>query len=215
MKLYLSSYRLGDNPQALADLAGSNKKAAVIANAMDFLTDQDGRKESVDREIADLEALGLQPAEVDLRKYFGKPDELKEKLSEYGMVWVRGGNTFILRRAYAYSGFDELLKEKLPDPDFVYAGYSAGICILSPSLKGLDIVDDPNLVPEGYEAEIIWEGLDLVDYAFAPHYLSNHPEAEAVSRLVEYNVKNGIAYKALRDGEVIISQQRFLLHKPQ
>ena len=206
MKLYLSSYRLGDNPQRLAELANDNKKVAVIANAMDFLVDEIGRKQSVEREIIDLRNLGLEPEEVDLRDYFGKPDKLEEKLSEYGLLWVRGGNVFVLSRAYRESGMDKWLINHKKDKELVYGGYSAGVCVLSPELRGLEIVDNPNTIPEGYKEEIVWEGVGLIDFAFAPHYMSNHPEAEAVSRLVEYDKEKGIEFKALKDGEIIIQE---------
>ena len=203
MKLYLSSFRLGNNPERLAKLLSDNKKAVVIVNAIDDST-KEIRKEKLEREFNDLNTLGIATEELDLRNYFGKKDELKKKLSEYGMVWIRGGNVFILRRAYAYSGFDTLLKEKLSNTDFVYAGYSAGICILAPSLKGLDIVDDPNLVPEKYKPEVIWDGLGFINYVIEPHYRSEHPESTAVEKEVQYCIDNKILFKALRDGEVLI-----------
>lgn len=202
--MYLSSYRLGDNPQHLVDLIGSSKKAAVIPNALDFSTEIDRRNEEVMREIKDLKQLGLQSEEVDLRNYFGKPEELAKRLSEFGMIWVRGGNTFVLRRAFKESGMDEWLIGQKENKELVYAGYSAGVCILSPTLKGLETVDDPNIISEGYQKDIIWDGLGLISFAFAPHYQSNHPESEAVNKEVEYYVKNGIEYKTLHDGEVII-----------
>jgi dipeptidase E len=204
MKLYLSSYHIGDEPQKLVDLVGNNKKAAVIPNALDFSTDIDRRKASMQREIDDLKKLGLEPEEVDLRKYFGKPDELSKKLSDYGMIWVRGGNVFTLRRAYKQSGMDDWLKGQKDNKELVYAGYSAGVCVLSDTLKGLEIVDDPNIIIEGYPKETIWEGLGIIDFAFVPHYQSNHQESEAVNKTVEYYVKNGIEYKALHDGEAIV-----------
>jgi len=206
MKLYLSSYRLGNKPEVLVNLVSANKKAVVIGNAMDFLTEDAGRKESVQREMDDLTNLGFEPEEVDLRQYFGKPQELRDKLASFGLVWVRGGNVFVLRKAFKESGVDEWLKEQRGNKDLVYAGYSAGVCVLSPSLKGLDIVDNPNTIPEGYSKDTVWDGLGLVSFAFAPHYMSNHPEAEAVSRLVEYDKKSGIEYKALQDGEVIVEE---------
>lgn len=39
MKLYLSSYRLGNSPEKLIKLFGADKKVAVISNAMDFAYD--------------------------------------------------------------------------------------------------------------------------------------------------------------------------------
>ena len=207
MKLYLSSFRLGDHPQQLVDMVGENKKVAVIANSIDFGNDPESRKASVQREIDGLTNLGLQPEEVDLRDYFGKPQELEKKLSEYGTLWVRGGNTFVLRRAFKESGMDNWLIGQKGNKELVYAGYSAGVCILSPTLKGLELVDDPNIVGEGYQKETIWEGLGLISFAFAPHFESpGHPETEAVSKEVEYYKNAGIEYRALHDGEVIIQE---------
>ncbi len=207
MKLYLSSYRLGDNPQALVDLVGENKRAAVIPNALDFSSEIERRNAGVQGEIDDLKQLGFEPEEVDLRKYFGKPEELQKLLASFGLIWVRGGNTFVLRRAFKESGMDEWLTRQRSNKELVYAGYSAGVCILSPTLKGLELVDDPIVVGEGYPKETIWEGLSLIDFAFAPHFESpGHPETEAVSKEVEYYKENGIKYKALHDGEVIIEE---------
>lgn len=206
MKLYLSSYKIGDNPQLLAGLVGDNKKIAIIPNALDVYTDMARREAGLQREKNSLIQIGLQPEELDLRKYFGKSKELTSKMNEYGAVWVLGGNTFVLRRAYKESGLDIWLQEHKNNKKFVYAGYSAGVCVLSPELKGLEIVDQPNNIPEGYKEEVIWKGVGLIDFAFAPHYLSNHPESEMVSREVEYMIKNNIEHKTLRDGEVIVTE---------
>lgn len=205
MKMYLSSFRLGDHPEQLVSLVGSNKRTAVIANSIDFGNDPERRKAGVQREIDDLTKLGFAPEEVDLRNYFGKSEELEKKLSEYGMLWVRGGNTFVLRRAFKESGLDQWLIKQKNNKELVYAGYSAGVCVLSPTLKDLEFVDDPNIVPESYPKETVWEGLGLINFAFAPHFESpGHPETEAVGREVEHYKKAGIDYKALHDGEVII-----------
>ncbi|EKE00317.1 MAG: hypothetical protein ACD_22C00047G0003 [uncultured bacterium] len=205
MKMYLSSYRLGNNPEKLVELMGANNKIAVIPNALDFSTDIPRRNEGVQREIDDLNNLGLQAEEVDLRNYFKKPNELEQKLSEFGAVWVRGGNTFVLRRAFKESGMDEWLIRQKDNKELVYAGYSAGVCILSPTLKGLEIVDDPVITAEGYPKETLWDGLGLIDFAFAPHFESpGHPETEAVSKEVEYYKKTGEKYRALHDGEAIV-----------
>ncbi len=209
MKLYLSSYKLGNNPHALADLVGKNKRIAIIPNSRDADSDIARREAGLQNEKNELSKIGLNPQELDLRKYFGKEEELRKILAEFGSVWVLGGNTFTLRRAYKESGMDSWLKQHIDDAEFVYAGYSAGICVLSPNLKGLETVDSPNLIAEGYPPDVIWEGVGLIDFAIAPHFMSNHPESEAVNSEVEYFNKNGIAYKTLRDGEVIIMNVGF------
>ena len=184
-------------------MAPANKKIAVIGNASDLKTVEE-RIEKIAKEIDPLIEIGLMPEELDLRNYFGKEMELRKKLEEFDMVWVKGGNTFVLRRAFKQSGFDKLIREKIDDPDFVYAGYSAGSCIVTPTLKGLEIVDDPIAIPEKYDKEIIWEGLGFVNYSIAPHYRSNHPESAMVEEEVKYLIENKMPYKTLRDGEVII-----------
>jgi len=205
--MYLSSFRLGNNPEEFVRLVGTNKRVAVIPNALDFTNDIERRNAGIQREIDDLNSLGFQAQEVDLREYFNKPNELEKKLSEFGAIWVRGGNTFVLRRAFKESGMDEWLLKQKDNKDLVYAGYSAGVCILSPSLKGLETVDDPVIVGEGYPKETNWEGLGLIDFAFAPHFESpGHPETEAVNKEVEYYKKAGIKYKALHDGETIVCE---------
>lgn len=203
MKLYLSSYRLGNKPEKLIELLSGSKKIAVIANAMDFVDDLQ-RKEKVNQSILELKNLGLFPEEIDLRNYFGKQKELSQKLNNYGAVYVRGGNTFVLRRAMKQSSFDMWTENKNKDQDFVYAGYSAGICVLSRTLHGLELVDDPNIIPQGYNPKIIWSGLNIVDFSLVPHYQSDHPESKMVEKTVEYFIKHKISFKTLRDGEVII-----------
>jgi len=204
MKLYLSSYHLGNEAQKLKKIVGSIKKAAIIHNALDFATDLERLKKSKEGEVSDLKGLGFQSEELDLKDYFGKTNELKEKLKEFGLVWVRGGNTFVLRRAMKQSGFDEIIKDYVGKETLVYAGYSAGVCVLSQTLKGLELVDDPHIVPAGYKSEIIWEGIGLINYSVAPHYKSDHPESEAVEKEVDYFIDNKIPFVALHDGEVII-----------
>jgi dipeptidase E len=203
MKLYLSSFHLGSESRKLSKMFSSNKKVAVIMNAQDYLKENE-RLINLDREINDLKSINLIPEEIDLRNYFEKEDNLKLKLSKYGGIWIRGGNVFILRRALKESGLDIFIQSKMKDKAFVYSGYSAGICVLSPTLKGYEIVDDPNVIPNGYKKETIWDGLNILPYMFAPHFKSDHPESKLVDEEVEYLVKNNIPFKILQDGDVII-----------
>ena len=205
MKLYLSSYRLGSSSDELRKLV-KTKKAAIIANALDFSTDLDRKNTTISRELTDIRNLGFEAEVLDLRNYFHKSDVLDNKLSQFGLFWVIGGNTFVLRKAMKLSGFDTWLLDQRKNKDLVYAGYSAGVCVLSPSLKGLEIVDDPNEKADGYDDSVIWKGLGIIDWAFAPHYRSDHPESAKVEEEVKYYDKNNILYRALKDGEVIISE---------
>lgn len=203
MRVYLSSYKLGNKPEEMLPLIVDNKRTAIIANAQDSKS-VESRTERVQQEIESLTALGLQPEELDLRDYFGKTAELANKLNDYGYIWVRGGNVFLLRKAYKQSGFDNLIVEFLKKDKVAYGGFSAGVCVLAPSLRGLELVDPKDEIAEGYDKEVIWSGLGLLGYAVAPHYRSDHPESEDIEKCVEYFKTNNIPYKTLRDGEAIV-----------
>ena len=60
VRLYLSSFRIGDHPEELVRLAGPGARVAVIANACDAQTASE-RLAAVERETAALRALGLLP----------------------------------------------------------------------------------------------------------------------------------------------------------
>lgn len=204
MRLYLSSFRIGDSPQALLRLLGNGRRTALIANACDALSTED-RIESTWQEMGRLAAIGLEPEELDLRNHFdAAPPAVLAAMSRYDLVWLRGGNAFVLRRALHQSGAGGALVTMLQSDRVVYGGYSAGVCVLAPSLRGIELVDDPNVVPPGYDATIIWDGLNVLPYAVAPHHESDHPESAAIGRLVAHYIEQNIAFKALRDGQVIV-----------
>jgi dipeptidase E len=186
-------------------MAEASTRALVVVNACDLFAEAD-RAPRVRQEVDALRGLGFEPEELDLRDYF-EPDArgaLTERLRGVGLVWIRGGNPFVLLRAMNRSGFTGLLRERLGADAFVCAGYSAGVCVLTPSLRGIDLVDDPVEVPVGYDPEPPWECLGVLDYFVAPHYRSQHPESAAIEKVVEYFIEHHMPFRALRDGEVIL-----------
>ena len=71
MKLYLSSYKIGDDPQKLKNLLPENCKAIYISNALDFARPQSQKKHE-DWDLGELEQLGIESEHLDLRDYFGQ-----------------------------------------------------------------------------------------------------------------------------------------------
>ena len=206
--MYLSSFRLGDHPERLvALLADPTGPAAIIPNACDGYP-PDGRREGVQREIDALSGLGIDAQVLDLHDYFDRREQLGGELERYRMVWVRGGNTFLLRYAMAASGADALLVDLVRRDALVYAGYSAGGCVLAPSLRGLDDgnLDDPGVVQSVYGGpDPIWDGLGLLDYIILPHFESpGHPATEAIGKAVERFRAAGLPHRTLRDGQAIV-----------
>ena len=207
MRLYLSSYRLGRHPEALVKLMRGATHIGVIPNAGDgYKTDDPNLLHPwLDRESQALRDIGLEPHVFDLKPYFKQPAQhIRTALAQFDALWVLGGNSFVLRRAFRLSGFDEVLPGLLQADELVYAGYSAGIDQLCPSLHGVELVDDPHHIPDGYPNQIIWDGLGLLPYSIAPHYKSDHPEAAAMDDSVQYLIDHHLPFIALRDGEEII-----------
>ncbi len=205
MRLHLASYRT-DTVQPLIDLAGSGVRAVVVSNALDLIPDADRRAYAaqVHDPVADLRDAGLAADPLDLRDYFGKPDQLDRALAGVGLVWSVGGNAFLLRRAMAQSGLDAILLRRLAEDSLVYGGWSAGACVAGATLRGLHLMDDPGAVAPGYDHAPIWQGLGLVDFAIVPHFASDHPESEAAARAAVWMTGEGIAHRTLRDGEAVV-----------
>lgn len=207
MKLYLSSYKISNESEKFVSLFSANKTVGYIPNAIDFTkVDLKRRKEHIEKDVAGLSDIGLEVELLDLKNYFGKEKDLKKKIKNLGGLWVSGGNVFILRQAMKLSGLDVIFKEGSGLENFVYGGYSAAGCVLSPNLKSYEIVDDATELPYEEQREIIWDGLGLIEYSFLPHFDSYHPESKDVQKEVRYCIENNIPYKTLRDGEVLVIQ---------
>lgn len=130
MRLYLSSYLMGEHPEHLATLIGDDRRrTVVIANAMDDAP-EDIRQAGVEREVAALGDLGIDAAVLDLRDYFDDEERLRGDLGGVALTWLRGGNVFMLGYALRRSGGNAVFRGLLAEDALVYAGYSAGPCVL-------------------------------------------------------------------------------------
>ncbi|MCJ9671398.1 MULTISPECIES: Type 1 glutamine amidotransferase-like domain-containing protein [unclassified Neorhizobium] len=206
MRLYLSSYRLGDHVEKLSALMHGGKRIAVISNALDFIPAEARRRyeTTVYSPIEEFAGLGFTAEPLDLRDYFGKPETLAQRLRPFDLVWALGGNAFLLRRAMRQSGFDGVICDLLDADAVAYGGFSAGAVVATPTLRGIELMDEPNVIAEGYDADIVWEGLGLVDFSIVPHYHSDHDEAKAADKALAWFGENGLPFRAMRDGEVFV-----------
>jgi dipeptidase E len=205
MRLYLSSERLGERAGALLAMV-NGKRVAVIANGYDGCTEvaRTIYRAEVYDPVAEFQSLGLDAQELDLRAYFGDPDSLRQRLNAFDLVWVMGGNSFVLRRAMRASGFDTVIRELLEADAIAYGGYAAGAVVAGPSLRGHELMDDPWELPEGYDDPLIWHGLGLTPFAIVPHFRSRHPEAASAEKVVSYMRARRTRFRAISDGEVIV-----------
>jgi dipeptidase E len=206
MRLYLSSFRMGDEFERLVAALPAGARVAVVSNAVDFIPEADrlAYARNVFDPVEHFRRYGLAADDLDLRRFFDDRADLGAALKDVRLVWANGGNAFLLRRAMQQSGLDEFLRERVRDSALIYGGWSAGAVVAGSSLRGLELMDDPEIVVEGYRGPPIWEGLGLVDFAIVPHFESPHPEAEAAARAVAWLSEKGLPYRALRDGEALI-----------
>ena len=202
MKLYLSSYRLGRDRDALRRLVGHPGRAAIILNALDLCATD--RSEALRRETEDLAEIGFVADEIDLRSYFSSPAELRDRLDSYDVAWVVGGNTFVLARAMAQSRFNEAIHERLLNHRIVYAGYSAGVCVIGPDLDGCHLMDDPTGVPDGYLPDVAPRPLGWIPWRIVPHFRSDHPESPLADLAVKHLLDANLPFQVLRDGQAFV-----------
>ena len=206
MRLYLSSYRMGGGAAVLKCLLGHGRRVGIVENALDHVpaAERIAYKSRIYDSAAEFRALGLDVVELDLRSYFGSEASLRRDIAGLDMVWAVGGNAFILRKAMAYSGFDRTLRSCLQEDTLAYGGFSAGAVVLAPSLRGIELIDDPDLSVAGYPDGPIWEGLGVLDLNIVPHYRSAHKESPLAEELVARYQRDGTPHLALADGEVLV-----------
>ncbi|MFD3747695.1 Type 1 glutamine amidotransferase-like domain-containing protein [Nocardia sp. NPDC058633] len=202
MRLFLASYRFGGFADRLVGLVGTPGRVAVIPNACDAWPD--AWSSAVASDVKPLQQQGYSPEVLDLRDYVGRPERLERRLREFPMVWVRGGNTFVLRAQFARSGADSVLCALLREDALVYAGYSAGACLLGPDLHGLETMDDPAEVRPTTGIEPQWDGLGLVDRRLVVHLDSpTDPDGDSAAMLA-HCVTEQIPHWALTDDDVVL-----------
>ena len=201
MRLFLASQDFGNYADRLSAMVGESRKSLVVFNARDHKEDK-----GLDAQRQLFADNNLAFHELDLRKYFGRAHELRKFVDEYtpGLVVLLGGNTFLLRRALAQSGFDEILKVDIAADKYVLAGHSAGSIVVGPSLCGFERMDKEKLVLPGYQPEIIWSGLELTDMRVIPH-VDSPKYKQAIIQLREqlFDVNNW-RYVTLDDDAVFI-----------
>lgn len=196
MKLYLSSVGMPDRtayvglftkdqPRRVAiiptawNVAPAAKSAPFIQSMLDTFTE-----------------LNFTTTTVDLADFGSKRAELQAVLTDITAIWVTGGNTFYLNYWMRESGFDKLLPDLLAK-GVVYGGESAGSVVAGKTLHGIEVLDDPSEAPE-----VIWPGLNLVDYGIIPHwgeqkYADRSQQAYDEMRLFS-------PAKTLRDGQYLL-----------
>ena len=89
-----------------------------------------------------------------------------------------------------------------------YGGSSAGSIIMTNTLRGAEHGDNAFAVPEGYDEQIVWDGLGLIYPQLVPHYQSDWFGKEAQA-MIDYFDTNGLKYETLKDGEAYVVDGKY------
>lgn len=198
MKLFLASHgiqpHLAEEFRKLLSKPANEVKFAYITNAADPYPPEN---RAWMNDVVDMfESVGLNPKEIDLREY-KDPNVLKEDLSKFDVIWCGGGNTWYLRYVMETSGFAKVMKD-LIESGIVYGGDSAGAIIIGPTLKYVDLLDEPNEAPQQIE-----EGLGVVNFVIVPHW-NNRKYKTLLTRMRDCLISEGFEVRTLTDEQAIV-----------
>lgn len=172
MKLFLASHDFGNFAEVLQDMVGDNRRALVITNARDFLSEEE-RKNRINEKLELFRQNGFIAQELDLRSYFGSlPEKLEKYVDNYdpGLIYCLGGDMFLLATALNVSGIDEIIRRRVKSGNSVYGGSSAGSTVASPDIEIYERDElQVETIPGYYGIEAITSGLGLIDNYIIPH----------------------------------------------
>lgn len=150
MNLLLLSLGIGAVPQFLSEVAPAHPRIGYLGAAARLY----GAQDFVLAERARIDALGHPVVDVDLA----------EGLPEIDVLYVAGGNTFVLLDDLRRTGQDRVLAERVR-AGLPYIGLSAGSLITGPSVEPASLMDDPGEAPGLTDLT----GLALIPETVLPH----------------------------------------------
>lgn len=126
--LLLSSNRFLENNPQVFDKPFSKLKTAFVINASKSVPNTDYLERH--RKFFKEHDYSIQELDID-----GKDkNELRALLKGFEAVFVEGGNSFYLLKSIRESGFDEVIRELLPQ-GLIYIGASAGSYVACPTIE--------------------------------------------------------------------------------
>lgn len=162
MKLYLSSIGILNGAALLSMLTDKAPlSVAVIPNAWDVYP-QWRRQLAIEDLLDRFKQLDIAPKIIDIATV--QSTDLKNELSEHSLVWIMGGNSFYLNYLLHQSKLPDIIVPLLTK-GLVYGGESAGAMLAGTTLHGVEWLDDAEKSPE-----LLWDGLNLVDFGIIPHW---------------------------------------------
>lgn len=140
--------------------------------------------------------MGFSVEDVSISEH--NKESLKNKLKDFDIIFVSGGNTFYLLQEARKSGFDEVVKD-LISSGTIYIGSSAGSVLLAPTIEYVKDFDDPKDAPDLTS----YDGLGVIDFLFLPH-AGNPKYEEIINRVKEEWQDKSYDVKLLTNSQALI-----------
>lgn len=197
MKLFLTSAGLPpETSEAFLGMLGKKPEetsVCFIATAS-YAKHPEGDAVYVKKDKQRLVELGFKTiTELDLRQE--SEESLTNKLDNFDVIFVDGGNTFYLLKYVRESGFDKVLRRFLGRGG-IYISVSAGTILVGKDISISSWQPDWDENAVGLED---LRGLGLIDFIISPHYI---PEHEAIINENKHKVSRPIY--ALTDQQAIL-----------
>ncbi|MDX2357924.1 Type 1 glutamine amidotransferase-like domain-containing protein [Dietzia sp. PP-33] len=162
MNLLLLSLGVGAVPDFVAQHVNRPAPAVRIGYLNDAASPYAGAAFAA-AERAQLSELGYVLTDITAAE-FDDAGAFADVLDRVDVLYVAGGNTFVLLAALRRVGVDAILVERVR-AGLPYIGSSAGSVITGPSIEPVSLMDDPSAAPELTD----YGGLGLVDTVVIPH----------------------------------------------
>ncbi|WP_216693352.1 Type 1 glutamine amidotransferase-like domain-containing protein [Dietzia psychralcaliphila] len=162
MNLLLLSLGVGAVPDFIAEHVARPAPAVRIGYLNDAASPYAGA-EFVAAERAQLSDLGYVLTDITAAD-FGDAGAFASALDGVDVLYVAGGNTFVLLAALRRHGADAVLVDRVR-AGLPYIGSSAGSVITGPSIEPISLMDDPSAAPDLADRS----GLGLVETVVIPH----------------------------------------------
>jgi len=170
-------------------------RVAFITTASNCYSD----KLWVDADRQALKRIGREVIPIDIAITQGQA--LAEQLRSSDIIFVCGGNAFLLLQESHRSGFSEILASLLADGKH-YIGSSAGSVLLGPSLTPFRDLDDPSEAP-GLSSD---KGLGLVPFVPLVHF-GNKKYATKYASAFELAFRESQDIISIRDNQLLICSE--------
>ncbi len=151
-------------------------RVAVVANATRSVSKQEKKVRRVKERMASIGFDSARIDRIDIRD--GDP----RRLEDYDLVYVLGGNPFVLLADIRASGADRVLS-RMTRAGKPVMGYSAGALLLGPDLLLMQAVD--SLLGFNEEGLKDLSCLHLYDFRIFPHYSEFSADIEGLAAVIE------------------------------